>query len=81
MRKIIELKIIPPYYDNVVEGSKTFEVRKNDRYYCVGDVLILNEYLPDKQQYTGRRIVKVVDYIFIGGNFGIDKDYVVMSIK
>lgn len=42
--KIHELKIWPPYYREVVNGVKTFEVRKYDRDFRVGDILILKEY-------------------------------------
>ena len=41
MAKIIELKILPEYFEAVKSGKKTFELRKNDRDFCVGDILIL----------------------------------------
>jgi len=40
------LKVIPPYFDSLVAGSKTFEVRRNDRAYQRGDVLRLREWHP-----------------------------------
>jgi ASC-1-like (ASCH) protein len=48
-----ELKIYPKYFEDVILGKKTFEIRKNDRKYCVGDVLLLKEWdknIPDKKQ-------------------------------
>lgn len=39
-----ELKIISQYLYDVIEGRKTFEVRKNDRNFNVGDTLVLREY-------------------------------------
>jgi len=45
-----ELKTLPPYFGDVVEGRKTFEVRHTfDRTFAVGDVLHLREwdYNPD----------------------------------
>jgi hypothetical protein len=42
-----ELKVIPPYFDSLVAGTKTFEVRKNDRAYQKGDVLRLREWHPE----------------------------------
>jgi len=37
------LKILPPYFVAVADGSKPFEVRRNDRDYQVSDILILQE--------------------------------------
>lgn len=39
-----ELKTWPYYFEEVWNGTKTFEVRKNDRDFRVGDTLILQEY-------------------------------------
>lgn len=37
--KIIDLKIYPSYFRDVLSGDKTFEIRKNDRDYEIGDLL------------------------------------------
>lgn len=42
---IHELKIIPQYFEAVVKGIKTFELRKNDRDYKVGKMKILKRQL------------------------------------
>lgn len=39
-----ELKIEPPYFQAVIDGRKTFEIRKNDRGYNAGDTVLLREY-------------------------------------
>ncbi|WP_032470160.1 DUF3850 domain-containing protein [Vibrio metoecus] len=41
MAKHHTLKIEPRYLDAVLSGLKTFEIRKNDRDYCVGDTFVL----------------------------------------
>lgn len=39
-----ELKILPQYYCRVADGSKTFEMRVNDRGFQSGDTVILQEW-------------------------------------
>ena len=43
-----ELKLHPRYFHRVADGTKTFEIRKNDRDFQVGDRLILNEFDPEQ---------------------------------
>lgn len=43
-----ELKLHPRYFNRVADGTKTFEIRKNDRDFQVGDRLLLKEFDPDK---------------------------------
>lgn len=47
-----ELKIWPQYYCRVADGSKTFELRKNDRGFQPGDTVRLREW--DDQMITKR---------------------------
>lgn len=42
--KIHELKLDIKYFDEVKNGHKNFEIRKNDRDYQIGDVLELKAY-------------------------------------
>ncbi len=80
------LKILPPYFDDVISGKKQFEIRKNDREYQEGDYLALNEWEQTSSvggHYTGRSCLVLVDYILYGakGVPGLDEDYCIMSIK
>ena len=43
--KVHKLKLDSSYYDDSAAGIKTFEIRKNDRNYQVGDVLELREWV------------------------------------
>ncbi len=75
------LKTWNPYYKEVVRGNKTFDVRKNDRNFEVGDLLCLQEYIPVGGYYTGHEYWVKITYVLEGGNFGIEKGFVVLGIK
>ena len=49
-----ELKIWPQYYCRVADGSKTFEIRVNDRAFQSGDTVILKEWDPSPITVTDR---------------------------
>ena len=76
---IHELKTVPEYYDAVNSGAKTFEVRKNDRDFKVGDILHL--YRSVDEDFDGAEFMEfAVTYILTGGQFGIEPGYVVMGL-
>lgn len=62
MRKI-EKKIWPKYFQEILSGKKTFELRLNDFGIDEGDLLILKEWNPAIKNYTGREIEKEVGYV------------------
>jgi len=67
---IINKKILPEYFEAVASGKKKFELRLNDFLLTEGDTLVLAEYDPAVQKYTGRKIEKRVTYV---KNFKIDE--------
>lgn len=71
-----DLKITPQYFEPVMQGIKPFEIRKNDRDYKVGDVLVLREWNGNK--YTGNSITKEITYIT---DYEQQPGYIVMAIK
>jgi hypothetical protein len=76
-----ELKTWSVYFQAVRDGRKTFEVRKHDRPFEVGDILLLLCYDPIGQEYSGASCEVVVRYILEGGKFGIEPGYCVMGIE
>jgi len=76
-----ELKTWNEYFEDVISGNKTFEIRKNDRGFRKEDTIVLKEWDPKTEQYTGREISKKVSYILDGGNFGLKKGFVAMAMK
>ena len=75
--KIHELKLQQPFFDDVYYNRKNFEVRKNDRNYKVGDRLKLIEFPSENPRY----VLKDIEYILKGGQYGIEKHYVVLGLK
>ena len=73
-----ELKIAPNYFEKVVSKEKSFEVRYNDRYFKVGDILKLMEYVDGS--YTGQSIYVKVTYILREFE-GLQPNFVVLSIE
>ena len=74
-----ELKIYPKYFEDVISGKKKFEIRKTDRKFAIGDVLILKEW--DNIKYSGRLVRAEVIYLLSDNFIGIQPGYVVMGIK
>lgn len=74
-----ELKILPEYYEPVAIYQKQFEIRKNDRNYKVGDRLVLKEW--DGEKFTGREVVRYVNYILYDWQSGLKDGYCIMNLK
>ena len=77
--KLHELKILPEYYIEVIEGRKRFELRKDDRNFIVGDLIRLCEF--DGTKFTGRDTLYEIIYKLNGGQYGLEKGYCILSIK
>lgn len=75
-----ELKILPMYFNEVLYGVKNFELRKNDRDYKVGDILILKEFNKKENMFTGREIRKSVNYILYGPCYGLKEGYCILGL-
>ena len=73
------LKISPKYFSQVECGLKTFEIRKDDRAFEVGDILALLEW--DKE-YTGNNCKVFVTSLLRADEFsGVSAGHICMSIK
>ena len=65
----IKKKSWPKIFALMKSGKKKFDVRVADFRVKEGDTLLLEEYDPKKQKYTGRKISKKVKYVL---NFKLD---------
>lgn len=81
MSKIHYLKTWPEFFAAVKDGTKTFELREDDREFEVGDTLVLQEFRYSSQTYTGEEIVREVSYKLEGGCFGLHPKMCILSLK
>ena len=58
-----ELKCWTTFYDLVDLGIKSFEIRKRDRPYQIGDTILLRRYDPISRDYTGQQMWRGITYL------------------
>ena len=73
-----ELKIEPAYFRSVLSGDKTFEIRRNDRGFKLGDIILLREHSSYDAFYTSRELIREICYIT---NFQQKEGWVVLGTK
>ena len=73
-----EVKIVASYYEDVVSGKKSFELRKNDRGYKQGDSLKMLEFKDGK--HTGRTIDADIIYM-LEDYTGLTEGYCILGIR
>ena len=73
-----EVKLAAMYYDDVKDGKKTFELRKNDRNYKEGDKLHMLEFKDGR--HTGRTIS--ADIVYLMEEYtGLTEGYCILGIR
>jgi len=86
------LKTLPGIFPDVASGAKTVDLRRNDRGFRVGDRILLLEHDPNARtvledqteatgRYTGRTCLREITHVLPGGQFGLDPDFVALSIR
>ena len=74
--KVHQIRLLTKHFDDVLSGKKSFELRKNDRDYKVGDILEMTEFKDGKN--TGRMARMIVTY-FLDGFTGIEDGYCILG--
>lgn len=78
--KKIKKKCLPEYYQEVRKQKKTFEIRKDDSDYEVGDILELHEW--NGQEYTGHKITREITYILRNcPEYGLAEGFCILAIQ
>jgi len=76
------LKTWPEEFKAMKKGLKSFEFRKDDRGFQVGDTLRLREYDPKKKRYTRDTLYVAVTFILRDKpEFGLPEGFVVMQTE
>jgi hypothetical protein len=70
MSNTIEKKILPEYFEKIMQGEKTYELRLADWECSTGDTLVLIEIDPQTKEPTGRSLSRKVGYV--GKTKGLD---------
>lgn len=73
-----ELKCWPGPFEGVATGRKTFEVRRDDRGFDVGDELWLRCWDPVTREYTGREVTRRV--VWVERGWGMPAGMCVMGL-
>ena len=76
-----ELKTWPEFFKSVANGDKTFEIRRDDRDFRVGDLLLLREWDPVTSSYSGRELHRQIKYMTERGNPWVKEGFVVLGLR
>lgn len=84
-----ELKTDHDVFQATIDGAKTYELRRDDRGFEVGDTLTLRETLNTGSQmasgaplgYTGRMTTRDVMHILRGPIYGLAEGWAILSCK
>lgn len=78
--KTHELKTVQPHFDHVRSGAKRAEIRRDDRGFAVGDVLVLREYDATTDSYSGREVEVRVTHV-LAGYEALAPGFVMLSVE
>jgi hypothetical protein len=82
------LKTWPEFFNDAILGIKSFELRKNDRDFKVGDTLVLHEFIPEmpsssrrsRGYFTGRICRFRIIYVLKDIEFGLSPGYCILGM-
>lgn len=75
-RSVHELKCWPAQFAAIRRGDLRFAIRKNDRQFAVGDLVILREFNPADTTYTGQTEERMITFLYSEEEFGVVHGYV-----
>lgn len=81
MPNIIVLKSWPEHFAPLLVGRKRAELRLNDRAFAEGDWLVLREYDPETERYSGRWAAALATHVLTDARMGLQPGYAMVSIS
>jgi ASC-1-like (ASCH) protein len=73
------LKVLPPYFQDIKDRKKNFEIRLNDRDFQVGDIAVLEEFT-GHGFYTGEGVKRKIKYVLKDcPQFGLKDGYCIFG--
>lgn len=80
MKKTVRKAILPKDFKDVRNGTKTFELSKDEDNIQAGDTLILSEY--ENGEYTGNSVMVKVSYVLRDvAEYGLVEGYVIIGFN
>lgn len=77
--KTVEKKILPEFFRHIMDGSKTFEICKDEDNIQPGDTLILREWDKETRLYSGRKDEEIITYVLRDAEqYGLMPGYCIM---
>lgn len=77
-KPVHQIRLASMYFNDVVSGKKSFELRKNDRNYKIGDILEMLEF--NDGRHTGRTVKAEVTYM-LEDYTGLTEGYCILATK
>jgi len=78
--KMHTLKTWPKEFAAIVNFTKTFEVRNNNRNFQENDIVMLREWNPETETYTERMAIFEIGHVMKDCNWGLPEGLCVFSL-
>lgn len=76
------LKCWPEHFDAVVAGDKPFDLCPDLLGFRQGDTLLIREWEPEAEGYTGRSCRKLITYVLRGKpGSGVEEGFVLLGMR
>ena len=74
------LKTWPVFFEQVRLGQKSFELRRDDRGFESGDRVVLEEWDPEREQYSGRNLEFQIGALVRDARLGLQEGFCAFAL-